>query len=118
MENVYSTFVPHIYIPEPSVMGVMLKSVEASGLIEYIPKLWSDMTVFEHTSREDLVQSVFEIMVNNIPANVDLPEKFATIGWDFYNQLQNSNRERKQQLGLVFLRSRYRTVMILLFFHV
>lgn len=79
-------------------MGVVLKNVEISGSIQYIPKLWSDMTVFDHTSREDLLTELLQIMVNNKPEEAQLTEKFANISWDIYNMVVNQNPLRTQQI--------------------
>lgn len=91
MTDIYNAFVPHIYIPEPSVMGVMLKNVDISGAIHYIPKLWSDMTVFDHNDREDLLVELLRIMVSNKPDDNELVERFAVISWDLYNVIANQN---------------------------
>lgn len=98
MKDTYDIYVPHIYIPEPSVMGVILKNVDISGAIHYLPKLWSDMTVFDHVDREDLLTEMLQIMVSNKPEDKELVERFAVVGWDLYNIIENQNPLRTQQL--------------------
>ncbi|XP_030751903.1 protein PTCD3 homolog, mitochondrial [Sitophilus oryzae] len=95
MQEVYYKLVPNIYVPEPSIMEEVLNQVEINGAVEYIPKLWSDMIIFEHSNRENLVNRVLNLMVNAHTADeTDLAEKFGTIAWDIYTSI-NDNEERK-----------------------
>ncbi|KAI4458769.1 pentatricopeptide repeat domain-containing protein 3 [Holotrichia oblita] len=97
MEEIYFKLVPHIYVPEPSVMGEILDSIEINTAIEYVPRIWSDMTIFDHTDREKLISSILNIMVNNHPEDKpDLVEKFGIIAWDIFTKIENQNEHRTQ----------------------
>ncbi|XP_057651998.1 protein PTCD3 homolog, mitochondrial [Diorhabda carinulata] len=92
MTNTYNILVPNIYVPEPGVMGEILKQVDLNGAIEYVPKLWSDMVCFDHTDRDNLVDCILNIMVDNQPdAESNLNENFANIAWDIYERVENQN---------------------------
>ncbi|XP_058126412.1 small ribosomal subunit protein mS39 [Anopheles ziemanni] len=89
----YHLLVPNVYIPEPSVMEDILKSVEMNTAIEHVPLLWSHMVQFDHTGRENLVNLLLHIMVSNQPVadeprHADLVQRFANIGWDLYSRME------------------------------
>ncbi|XP_060532689.1 small ribosomal subunit protein mS39 [Cylas formicarius] len=95
MENVYNKLVPNIYVPEPSVMEELLRQVELNASIEYIPKLWSDMTIFDQVNREKLITLVLNIMVENSPqVGTDLAIAFSNIAKNIYENIENQNPER------------------------
>lgn len=98
MEKVYDKYVPNIYVPEPGVMKEILTNVQLNAAIEYIPKLWSDMIIFDHTNRENLVTLVLEIMTSNEVNDKEMIENFAKIAWDVWNKIENQNPERIQKL--------------------
>ncbi|KAG5898592.1 hypothetical protein JTB14_016603 [Gonioctena quinquepunctata] len=99
MSQIYEVLVPNIYVPEPGVMNEILTQVDLNGAIEYIPKLWSDMIIFDHTSRENLIESITNIMVNNDPETGSaLVERFSYIAWDIYSRIENQNEFRFNKL--------------------
>ncbi|KAJ8928157.1 hypothetical protein NQ314_019304 [Rhamnusium bicolor] len=99
ISEVYNKLVPNIYVPEPGVMNEVLNQVDLNGAIEYIPKLWSDMTIFDHTNRENLIDSILNIMVyNEPPTDPELRERFSYIGWDIYTKIENQNENRFNKL--------------------
>lgn len=99
----YELLVPNVYIPEPTVMEDILKSIEVNGAIEYIPKIWSDIIIFDHISRESLVTSVLRIMIQNPPhptilSQQNLNEHFGKVAWDIWTKIEEQNEMRSQQL--------------------
>lgn len=73
--------------------------MEAFGSIEYIPKLWSDIVIFDQNLRERLIDAVLNIMVNN-PAKEDseLVQKFFNIAWDIYTAISEQRLEKINRL--------------------
>lgn len=98
MNNIYNVIVPHIYIPEPSVMLVILKNMEASGHVEYIPQFWSDIKIFDHTTRENILNYLLDVMVENKTDSKDLVEKFAVIAYDIFTIVQSQPEDRTKQV--------------------
>ncbi|XP_076260003.1 small ribosomal subunit protein mS39 [Rhynchophorus ferrugineus] len=100
MEQFYYKMVPNIYVPEPAVMEDVLKQVEASGATEYLPKLWSDIVIFDQNLREKLINIVLNIMVDN-PAkeSSELAERFFNIAWDIYTTISEQNLEKINRLS-------------------
>lgn len=100
----YNLLVPNIYIPEPGIMEEILKAVEVNGALEILPRLWSDMTIFEHINRESLVLQVLRIMHENKPMlnfekHVGLNEQFAKIADSIYQKVSDQDPTRVQKLA-------------------
>ncbi|KAF4517193.1 hypothetical protein B566_EDAN005625 [Ephemera danica] len=53
--QVYNKYVPHVYIPEPSVMEEIVRSVELHEAWDLLPRLWSDILIFDQVDRLSLV---------------------------------------------------------------
>lgn len=99
MTDVYDILVPNIYVPEPSVMGEVIKYIDLHGSIQHIPRIWSDMIIFDHHARENLVNSLLEVMVTNEPdEGSELKEKFAYIAWDMHLRIKVLNEKRVNKL--------------------
>ncbi|XP_037956999.1 protein PTCD3 homolog, mitochondrial-like [Teleopsis dalmanni] len=97
----YDKLVPNIYIPEPGVMEELLKAVELNAAIELVPRLWSDMIIFDHLGRESLINRILNIMVSNkpdisIPIQEQLPQQFAKVALDIYNKIQETQGRAKK----------------------
>lgn len=99
IDKYYNKYVPNIYVPEPGVMAEILKSVEIHSGVRYLPKLWSDMIIFDHTDRENLLIFVLNIMMDNQDKNdTALAENFAKIAWDIWDKIEYQNPNRIQKL--------------------
>lgn len=75
-------------------MLAILKNMEASGHIEYIPQLWSDIKIFDHAHRENILQYLVDVMVENKPNSAELTERFAVIAWDIFMLVKTQPEER------------------------
>jgi pentatricopeptide repeat domain-containing protein 3 len=101
MNDVYYKYVPHIYVPETGIMAEILTQIDANGAIEYVPRLWSDMMVFDQSYRENLVEIIMNTMVNNEQlVNADYNEKFANIAWDIYTRAEEQEESKINKLNL------------------
>lgn len=99
IEKYYNKYVPNIYVPEPGVMAEILDCIELNAAVEYLPKLWSDMIIFDHTDRENLLNLVLNIMMNNkLNDESELCGKFAKIAWDIWEKIENQHPNRIQKL--------------------
>ncbi|SPP73893.1 protein PTCD3 homolog, mitochondrial [Drosophila guanche] len=97
----YDLLVPNIYIPEPGIMEEVLRTIEINAAVEHVPRIWSDMVVFDHTHRESLLLYVLRIMVDNrpnaeTPSQAQLPEQCAKVALDMYNKIEESVRRIKK----------------------
>lgn len=110
--STYDELVPNVYIPEPGIMEEILKMIELNGAIELIPRIWSDMIIFDHIFRESLILKLLKIMIN-IPVgeqttqqlkwfspttsattgeSVKLSKHFAKIAYDIYQHIIESQK--------------------------
>jgi pentatricopeptide repeat domain-containing protein 3 len=101
MADYYHILVPHVYIPEPSVMEEILKAVEVTGAIDNIPLLWSHMICFEQISRDNLLALIVRIMLQNKPdltikTQENLKETFSHIAWDVWSKIEEKNELRSK----------------------
>ncbi|KAM7346077.1 small ribosomal subunit protein mS39 [Cochliomyia hominivorax] len=99
--EIYDLLVPNIYIPEPGIMEEILKMVELNGAFELMPRLWSDMVIFDHINRESLLTRSLKIMISNKPDiskkyQEQLPEQFAKVALDIYNKVEESEGRQKK----------------------
>lgn len=111
--STYDQLVPNVYIPEPGIMEEILKMIELNGAFELIPRIWSDMVIFDHISRESLILKLLRIMINadkdtelttsdlkwispNVSTttceSVKLSDRFATIAYDIYQCIIDSQK--------------------------
>jgi len=88
--KLYSKLVPHVTIPEPTVMNAIFEALKlhpAQTATQYIPKLWSHMVMFGHLDREELLENILHLMsvhckpVPDSPLNAQFAEMALTI-WD------------------------------------
>jgi pentatricopeptide repeat domain-containing protein 3 len=104
MSDYYFNLVPHVYIPEQSVMEDILKAVEVSGAIEHIPLLWSHLICFDQIMRENLLTILFRVMLQNKPDETiktqeNLTSKFCEIAWDVWTKIEEKNEQRSKPLA-------------------
>ena len=76
----------------------ILKAVQLNGAISYLPQLWSDMVVFDHSKRENLLSLFLQIMSDEYPSRdteegVTLGKKLAEVAWKIFVLLENQNPE-------------------------
>jgi pentatricopeptide repeat domain-containing protein 3 len=82
----------------------LLKTVNLNAAVEYIPKIWSDMIIFGHNSRENLLSLMLDTLINNQPAEDDEEQnkKFADIAWDIWEKMELDASNRRQTVTYVF----------------
>lgn len=96
----YDLLVPNIYIPEPGIMEEILKMVELNEALELMPRLWSDMVIFDHINRESLLVRSLKIMMSKkldttLKHHEQLPQQFAKVALDIYNKIEDSENKKK-----------------------
>lgn len=99
----YHTLVPNIYTPEPGIMTEILKQVDINGALELIPRLWSDIVIFEHSNRESILELVLKIMVENVPSKdiatqANLGENFSSIAWQIFTKIEEQPENKTNAL--------------------
>lgn len=99
----YNALVPHVYVPEPGIMTEILKQVEINGALELIPRLWSDIVIFEHSNRDNILELILKIMVENKPSQdiagqANLNANFSDIAWQIFTKIEEQPENRTNPL--------------------
>ena len=73
-----------------------------SGALYHLPKLWSDMVIFEHSSREKLVALVLSALLQHQPREdqKELTERLATIAKDVWARVQGQDPNRRIKVSV------------------
>lgn len=58
----YNNFTPHRYTPTFTAMEELLNAIDLNDGFEHLPRIWSDMILFQYTRRMDLVEHLLSIM--------------------------------------------------------
>lgn len=103
MEETYNVLVPNVYTPESSIMMDILKQVNINGALDLIPRLWSDIVILEHSNRDNILETVLKIMVENvpnkdIPNQVNLADNFSDIAWQIFTKIEEQPENRTNAL--------------------
>lgn len=78
--------------------------MELNSALHYLPKLWSDMVIFDQTMRESLLAQVLNLTATYYPEVADgevsesskLAEEFSAISWKIWGNIENQDRERSR----------------------
>uniref|UniRef100_A0A131Y211 Small ribosomal subunit protein mS39 n=1 Tax=Ixodes ricinus TaxID=34613 RepID=A0A131Y211_IXORI len=92
--DIYNKYVPNIYTPEPSVICEIIEAVDLSGAVEYLPQLWSDIILFGHYERENVVKAVLEVMAKR-KQEPKLQAQFAVIAADINERCDGDPETRR-----------------------
>lgn len=95
--KLYNKLVPHVTIPEPTVMKAILETLQAypaQTATQYIPKLWSHIIMFGHLDRQDLVGNLLQLFCVYFKPALDSPlnVEFANIAVTIWDHVQVKSR--------------------------
>lgn len=91
--KIYNKLVPHVAIPEPSVMLAILETLgcyPAEIATQYIPKIWSHMVMFGHLDRGGLLECLLNLISVHCKPTADSPlnTQFAEIALAIWDHIQ------------------------------
>lgn len=104
--ELYDDIVPNLYSLDITLCGIIVGKINESGSIEFIPKFWSDMLIGDlitHRCSKTLEQYL-NVMCDNppqhdVPAHVNLDERFGECAWVYWQRLSNEvARDRCQSI--------------------
>lgn len=103
MNDYYHYLVPHVYIPEPSVVEDILKALESNNAIEHVPQIWSHMICFDQITRENLINILVRIMLDTKPSGnaeklQNTNDTFGKIAWDIWTKIEERNQNRSKPI--------------------
>lgn len=95
--KVYDTLVPNIYVPEPALMREiveMLEVIEKEKAIELLPRIISQVQMFDMLDRIQIMKLLFNLMTGHCaPADVNSPlnEQYAKMADTLWNHIEVSS---------------------------
>uniref|UniRef100_A0A1B6HTV0 Small ribosomal subunit protein mS39 n=1 Tax=Homalodisca liturata TaxID=320908 RepID=A0A1B6HTV0_9HEMI len=92
--ELYNKLVPNIYVPEPGIMEEIIKTVDLNEAWELLPRLWSDVVMFEHTDRESLICAVLTALQRSQTDDTELTGRLADVAWGIWERLENQRESR------------------------
>ncbi|XP_014661679.1 PREDICTED: protein PTCD3 homolog, mitochondrial-like [Priapulus caudatus] len=90
----YEDLVPNVYTPEPSVMMDVIRNLDANSALEHLPRVWSDMIMFDMTQREMLLTELLHVMGREKLDDTQLMERFGFIAWDIKTRIDAKLSDR------------------------
>lgn len=96
----YETIVPNVHSPEFGLLMGLLQTIDERAAIEYLPKIWSDLIVLQHSNKTKVIELILHTMAHNrtipdIATHTGLDEKFAQIAWDIHIMIDTQPEKRK-----------------------
>ncbi|KAG6450726.1 protein PTCD3 homolog, mitochondrial [Manduca sexta] len=92
------TLVPNVYVPEPSVMEEIIRTLEVAGAGDRLAQAWSQLVVFGHAKRTKLVEKLVEAMTNTYQyQDEEVKSKMRSAAVDIFNfgELMTEQEENK-----------------------
>lgn len=94
--DMYNKYIPNIYTPEPSVVCEIIEAIDLNDAIHYIPQLWTDIVLFNHHERTNVVKAMLQVMAKaKRPA--DMQSRLAIIATDINERCDTPNPARRTQ---------------------
>ncbi|CAI6343787.1 unnamed protein product [Macrosiphum euphorbiae] len=90
----YYDLVPHIYIPEPAITELIVKTLNVAAAVELYPKIWSDILMFDQADREPIIIELINGMAQNLFPSFEqsIKEKLSLLSGTIYDAIE----ERKE----------------------
>lgn len=90
----YNDLVPHIYIPEPTITELIVKTINVAAAVELYPKIWSDILMFDQADREPIIIELINGMAQNLFPSFEpsIKEKLGILSGTIYDAIE----ERKE----------------------
>ncbi|CAG9792120.1 unnamed protein product [Diatraea saccharalis] len=97
------TLVPNVYVPEPSVMEEIIKTLEVAGAGDRLTQAWSQLVIFGIANRTRLVErllsamcSCYEFQTNDIKVKIrDAASEILKFGKLTEEDGKNNNNDRR-----------------------
>ncbi|XP_054713008.1 protein PTCD3 homolog, mitochondrial-like [Uloborus diversus] len=90
----YEKYVPNIYTPEPSVTYEIIQAIHFNGLYTYLPRLCSDVLIFEHTERENILVAMTEA-AGCMKHDEQVQSQLVHILWQIVEKLETRSKGRR-----------------------
>lgn len=95
----YDKLTPNVWTPNNMGIRDLLQAIELHDGQEHLPRIWSDLILFEFTKREDILNSIFQLMAKENRS--ELVERFADIASKIAEQWLEDSVSDMQPLFLL-----------------
>ncbi|KAH7937092.1 hypothetical protein HPB49_007849 [Dermacentor silvarum] len=85
-----------IYTPEPSVVCEIIEAVDLNDAIHYVPQLWTDIVLFNHHERTNVVKAMLSVMAK-AKRPEDIQKQLAMIATDINERCDTPQPKRRLQ---------------------
>jgi len=92
--ELYNKLVPNIYVPEPAVMEEIINTVELNEAFELLPRLWTDLLMFEHMDRESILVAMLRALQKSQSVEPSMLDKFADVAWDIWQRVESQKQQK------------------------
>ncbi|XP_071946916.1 small ribosomal subunit protein mS39-like [Antedon mediterranea] len=94
----YHKLVPSILYPNSSIYIDMLRSLETALAFSTIPSLWKDISNYGQRYRQDIINTVLEVMANSFDLETETHREFVGVTKDVMNAFEESLSRRDNPL--------------------
>nr|XP_042898360.1 protein PTCD3 homolog, mitochondrial [Parasteatoda tepidariorum] len=92
--ELYEKFIPNSYTPEPIVTLSVIEAVHFVGAYKYLPKLCSDVLLFEQTERTNILEALLEAAAcTKNEENIQKP--LIEMVWNIFDNLITRSKGRR-----------------------
>lgn len=92
--EILDDIVPNVYSLEVNTCELFIGKINESGLIEYMPKLWSDILIADLITHRNhkMLENCLDVMCDNppqsdLPAHANLNERFGESAWNYWQKI-------------------------------
>ncbi|XP_063963516.1 small ribosomal subunit protein mS39-like [Lytechinus pictus] len=96
MFEYYNKFVPSALIPSTIVYMDMLRSLETACAYDNIPQLWNDMCMYGHRYRQDVLETLIQVMATSSDASPEHKSQFCSVALDIISAAKESTSRADQ----------------------
>lgn len=92
------TLVPNVYVPEPSVMEEIIRTLEVGGAGDKLAQAWSQLIIFGHAKRTRLVEKLLNAMCSCYPyQDEEIKQKIRSAAADIlrFDEQSEEDAEKK-----------------------
>jgi pentatricopeptide repeat domain-containing protein 3 len=96
----YNRIVPHVYTPTFSVLRDVLTAIELNDGYRHLPRIWSDLVMFQYTRRVDLVEHLLSVMAKH-KQDLQLQDLYVKVVSNILVQYEADSQNRRLTNPLV-----------------
>ncbi|XP_055354345.1 protein PTCD3 homolog, mitochondrial-like isoform X1 [Paramacrobiotus metropolitanus] len=92
----YDDLIPMTFTPDVALVVEIMRMLETHDRLDLLPRIWSDTILFGFALKENIVDTILEIMLANGDEKLD--KRFSIIAQDIQNRINKQTPDRAQLL--------------------